>query len=89
MAFSSQLGRSQECLLKDALICLAVPACPPARSPLPPQAGGADGETVALLSADNDSQETSRWSLIELVGYVAALAVEGNAPILRRWQWGL
>ena len=43
----------------------------------------APGELAALLSTDDDPQEASRWSLVELFpgdGYVAALAFEGDAP---------
>lgn len=50
----------------------------------------APGEGAALLSADDDPQETSRWSLLELspgAGYVAALALEGSARLIRCWQW--
>lgn len=48
------------------------------------------GETASLLSTDDDPQETSRWSLVELspgAGYVAALALEGAATTLHCWQW--
>ena len=50
----------------------------------------APGEAASLLSAEDDPRETSRWSLVELspgAGYVAALAVEGQASPLRCWQW--
>lgn len=51
----------------------------------------APGEPAALLSTDDNPQEASRWSLVELSpghGYVAALAVEGHAPPrVRCWQW--
>jgi 4'-phosphopantetheinyl transferase len=50
----------------------------------------APGEPAALLSANGDPQETSRWSLHELdpgPGYVAALAVEGHSWQLKCWQW--
>lgn len=48
------------------------------------------GEAASLLSTDDDPQEASRWSLLELspgAGYVAALAVEGRAPLIQCWQW--
>jgi 4'-phosphopantetheinyl transferase len=48
------------------------------------------GESPRLLSAGDDPREASRWSLIELhpaTGYRAALAVEGDAPAVRCWQW--
>lgn len=48
------------------------------------------GEAAALLSSDSDPDEPARWSLMELNpgdGYVAAVAVEGIVPALRRWQW--
>jgi 4'-phosphopantetheinyl transferase len=48
------------------------------------------GEPAALLSTDDDPEESSRWSLIELTpgpGYVAALAVSGRAPIIHHLQW--
>ena len=50
----------------------------------------APSDTAALLSTDNDPEEASRWSLVELscdTGYVAALVVEGTTPTLRCWQW--
>ncbi|MGA9998244.1 MAG: 4'-phosphopantetheinyl transferase superfamily protein [Pyrinomonadaceae bacterium] len=50
----------------------------------------APGETPTLLSSEDDPLETSRWSLLEVVpgeGYVAALAIERPAPVLRCWQW--
>lgn len=50
----------------------------------------APGQAAALLSADNDPREVSRWSMVELAagaGYEAALVVEGTAPLLSRWQW--
>ncbi|HJR05677.1 MAG TPA: 4'-phosphopantetheinyl transferase superfamily protein [Pyrinomonadaceae bacterium] len=43
----------------------------------------APGERAALLSTNDNPQEASRWSLVELSpgdGYVAALAVEGHTP---------
>lgn len=45
---------------------------------------------AALLSTYDDPQEVSRWAMFELFpgrGYVAALVVEGPAPLLRCWQW--
>jgi 4'-phosphopantetheinyl transferase len=48
------------------------------------------GEPVALLSTDDDPQESSRWSLMELTpgpGYVAALAVTGRTPMIHYLQW--
>jgi len=51
----------------------------------------APGEPAALLSTDDNPQEALRWSFVELSpgdGYVAALAVEGDAPPLvscRQW----
>lgn len=51
----------------------------------------APGEPAALLSTDDDAQEASRWSLVELSpgdGYVAALACEGHRPpLVRCRQW--
>lgn len=50
----------------------------------------APGEPAALLSANGDPQEASRWSLRKLTpgpGYVAALAVEGHDWRLKCWQW--
>ena len=50
----------------------------------------APGEPAALLSAPEDPQEASRWTLLELEpgpGYVAALAVEGNGWRLACWDW--
>ena len=47
-------------------------------------------EPAALLSTDDDAQEAARWSLVALpvaTGYVAALAVEGCAPVVHYWQW--
>lgn len=52
----------------------------------------APGEPAALLSTDDNPEEASRWSLVELSpgdGYVAALACEGDAPPLvscRQWH---
>ncbi len=48
------------------------------------------GEPAALLSTRPDSGEALRWSLQELAlasDYVAALAAEGRAWSLSRWQW--
>jgi 4'-phosphopantetheinyl transferase len=48
------------------------------------------GVAAALLSAEGDSEEVSRWTLQELFpgpGYVAALAVEGKGWRARCWQW--
>jgi 4'-phosphopantetheinyl transferase len=48
------------------------------------------GEPAALLRADGDAQEASRWSLESLApgpGYAAALAVEGQGWTLTCWQW--
>lgn len=48
------------------------------------------GEPASLLSVDGQPQEAARWSLTELFpgeGYAAALAVEGEMPVLRRRQW--
>jgi 4'-phosphopantetheinyl transferase len=45
---------------------------------------------AALLSAEGDSEEVSRWTLQELApgpGYVAAVAVEGKGWRTRCWQW--
>ena len=50
----------------------------------------APGEPAALVSTQGDPQEASRWSLQEIApgpGYVAALAVQGHAWGLKRWQW--
>jgi 4'-phosphopantetheinyl transferase len=50
----------------------------------------APGEPAALLRAEGDPQEASRWSLKELEsspGYVAALAVEGDQWRLKCWRW--
>jgi 4'-phosphopantetheinyl transferase len=48
------------------------------------------GAPASLLSVDGLPQEAARWSLMELFpgeGYVAALAVEGEMPVLRYTQW--
>lgn len=49
------------------------------------------GEPAALLSTDDNPQEASEWSLVELSpgeGYVAALACEGHRPPhVRCRQW--
>ena len=48
------------------------------------------GERASLLSVDGQPQEAARWSLRELfpgAGYAAALAVEGEMPVLRCMQW--
>jgi 4'-phosphopantetheinyl transferase len=51
----------------------------------------APGERAALLSTDDNPQEASQWSLVELSpgdGYVAALACEGHTPPhVRCLQW--
>jgi 4'-phosphopantetheinyl transferase len=50
----------------------------------------APGEVAALLSTDNDPQEASRWSVVEIIpatGYAAALVVKRPTPTLRCWQW--
>lgn len=47
-------------------------------------------EPAALLRADGDAQEASRWSLESLApgsGYAAALTVEGHGWTLKCWQW--
>lgn len=47
-------------------------------------------EPAALLHSREDTQEPSRWALIELVpgeGYAGALAVEGHGWRLRYFQW--
>ena len=48
------------------------------------------GEPAALLRSQNDTQETSRWTLQALdpkPGYAAALAVKGHDWELKCWQW--
>lgn len=48
------------------------------------------GEAAALLYVSGDPEESSRWSLQELVagpGYVSALAVEGHGWRIKCWQW--
>ena len=48
------------------------------------------GEPAALLHSKEDTQEPSRWALIELApaeGYAGALAVEGQGWRLRYFQW--
>ncbi|HUQ30513.1 MAG TPA: 4'-phosphopantetheinyl transferase superfamily protein [Pyrinomonadaceae bacterium] len=50
----------------------------------------APGGPAALLSAENDPHEFSRWRLHELrpgAGYVAALALRGTPGNLSLWQW--
>ena len=50
----------------------------------------APGEPAAILGAQPDPSEASRWSLQELTaapGYAAALAVEGHGWRLACWQW--
>ncbi len=50
----------------------------------------APGEPAALLNTLGNPQEARRWSLQKLdpgIGYVAALAVEGDNWPLRCWQW--
>jgi 4'-phosphopantetheinyl transferase len=48
------------------------------------------GEPVVLLRAESDYEETSNWTLSEIIpaeGYIAALAVEGRNWRLKCWQW--
>ena len=48
------------------------------------------GYPARLIKTYCDPEEISRWSLVDITldaGYVAALAVEGSAPILRYWQY--
>jgi len=48
------------------------------------------GEPAALLNSREDPQETTRWSLQELVpgpGYSGALVVEGGGWYTSYWQW--
>ena len=48
------------------------------------------GEPAALLYVNDDPEESSHWSLRDLVpgpGYAAALAVEGHDWGLKCWQW--
>lgn len=43
-----------------------------------------------LLNVRWDQRETARWSLIGLTpgaGYIGALCVEGQEPLVRCWQW--
>lgn len=50
----------------------------------------APGEPAALLSAEDDPPEVTRWSLHELrpgPGYVAALALRGAPRRISLWQW--
>jgi 4'-phosphopantetheinyl transferase len=50
----------------------------------------APGEPAALLNFQENPQEVSRWSLIELIpgsDLVATLAVEGDRCQLLCWQW--
>jgi 4'-phosphopantetheinyl transferase len=50
----------------------------------------APGEPAAILGAQPDPSEASRWSLQELTpapGYVAALAVKGQSWRLACWEW--
>ncbi len=54
------------------------------------QVSVAAGQPAALLATADDPDETSRWSLSELLpgpGYVAALAAAGRGWRLRCWQW--
>lgn len=49
----------------------------------------APDEPAALLSVEDSPEGPARWSLVELfpaAGYVAALALEGEAGRLRCWQ---
>ncbi len=50
----------------------------------------APGQPAALLSTEDEPEEASRWSLVELfpgAGFRAALAVKGERPSLRCWRW--
>jgi 4'-phosphopantetheinyl transferase len=50
----------------------------------------APGEPAALLATRGDAREAWRWSLQALtpgMGYIAALAVEGQSWQLACWQW--
>jgi 4'-phosphopantetheinyl transferase len=47
---------------------------------------------VALAAINGDAQKAALWSLQILeaaAGYAAALAVNGHAPGLKKWQWGI
>jgi 4'-phosphopantetheinyl transferase len=49
----------------------------------------AQGDSAPQLHIESDSREVARWSLADLdapAGYVAALAIEGNAHRLRYRQ---
>ena len=48
------------------------------------------GEPARILSIRGDSREGSKWSLLHLtpeIGTIAALCVEGTAPILKCCRW--
>jgi len=48
------------------------------------------GDPAQLIKTYRDPEAISRWSLVDIAldpGYVAALAVEGSAPVLRYWQY--
>lgn len=50
----------------------------------------APGEPAALLNVEENPEEASRWSLIELMpssDMVAAVAVAGDCSKLHCWQW--
>ena len=50
----------------------------------------APGEPAALLNVEQNPEEASRWSLIELIpssDMVAAVAVAGDCRKLHCWQW--
>ena len=48
------------------------------------------GEPARILSIRGDSREGLKWSLLHLtpeIGTIAALCVEGTAPVLKCWRW--
>ncbi len=50
----------------------------------------APGEPAALLNVEDNPEEASRWSLIELIpssDMVAAVAVAGDCSKLHCWEW--
>jgi 4'-phosphopantetheinyl transferase len=50
----------------------------------------APGQPAVLLATRQDPPDAARWSLHDLHpgdGYAGALAMEGDARILRYWQW--
>ena len=50
----------------------------------------APGESAALLNVEDNPEEASRWSLIELIprsDMVAAVAVVGDCSKLHCWEW--